>query len=132
MKKIKIFLVIILLTILVFSVNISYATSKSVDQKSLGDMITGADGFIKKANEDKIEQSNLQNLSNTVYNVLLVLAIVISVLVGAILGIKLIMSGATEKADIKQAMMPYVIGNVVVFGSFVIWKIVVLILNQVQ
>ena len=35
-----------------------------------------------------------------------------------------------EKADIKAAMVPFIIGCVVVFGAFGIWKIVVTIGNN--
>ena len=134
MKKFKILIIALLSIVLLLNLNVCYAAGNTtaVEQKTLGDMITGADGFIKKADEDKIDQDNLNKLSSTIYNVLLVLAIVVSVLVGAILGIKLMMTGAEGKADVKQSLLPYLVGNIVVFGAFAIWKIVVLILNQVQ
>ena len=36
-----------------------------------------------------------------------------------------------EKAEIKTMLIPYIIGCVVVFGAFTIWKIVVDILQSV-
>lgn len=122
MKKIISMLLIVIMIIGICS--ISQATT-------LGGIISGADGFINKAETEEIDQNDLKNLSNTIYNVLLVLAIVASLIVGALIGIKLITSGAEGKADMKQALAPYVVGNVVVFGAFGIWKLVVSLLNTI-
>ena len=80
--------------------------------------------------EDKIKQDNLQKMSNTLYNILLVTGILIALIVGMILGIKFIMGGIEEKAEIKTMIIPYIVGCVVVFGAFTIWKIVVDILQS--
>ena len=69
-------------------------------------------------------------MSNTLYNILLVTGILIALIVGMILGIKFIMGGIEEKAEIKTMIIPYIVGCVVVFGAFTIWKIVVDILQS--
>ena len=48
---------------------------------------------------------------------------------GGIIGIKLMISSASEKAEAKKLLVPYVVGCVVVFGGFGIWKLVVTILQ---
>ena len=40
------------------------------------------------------------------------------------------MGSIEEKAEIKTMLIPYIIGCVVVFGAFTIWKIVVDILQS--
>ena len=125
MKKV---ISIILLLVIVLSTitQISYATT-------LSGMMGQSDNFLKAANEEKIGEDKLQDLSGSIYNILLVIAIIASVIVGIVLGVQFILaSGAEGKADVKQAMLPYFVGMVVVFGSFGIWKLIVLILNSTQ
>ena len=55
---------------------------------------------------------------------------VLGILIGAILGIKFMIGSVEEKAEIKAALVPFIIGCVVVFGAFGIWKIVVTIGNN--
>ena len=125
MKKV-ISIILLLVIVLTTMTQISYATT-------LSGMMSQSDDFIKAANSEKIEEAKLQDLSGTIYNILLVIAIIASVIVGIVLGVQFILaSGAEGKADVKQAMLPYFVGMVVVFGSFGIWKVVVLILNSTQ
>ena len=37
--------------------------------------------------------------------------------------------GAEEKANIKEVLVPYVVGCIVIFGAFAIWKLIVTILG---
>lgn len=102
-------------------------------QHTLTEIIQEGQDFIaagEKAGE-KISQTDLQKLSNTIYNVLLVLGIVIAVILGGILGIKFVTEGVEGQADVKKALVPYILGCIVVFGSFAIWKIVVNVLQSV-
>ena len=46
------------------------------------------------------------------------------------MGIKFMIGSVEEKAEIKAALVPFVIGCIVVFGAFGIWKIVVTIGNN--
>ena len=51
-------------------------------------------------------------------------------LVGAVLGIKIMVATVEEKAKIKELMVPYIVGCIVMFSAFTIWKIVVTIGNK--
>ena len=46
-------------------------------------------------------------------------------LVGTIIGIQFMVASAEDKAKVKEALVPYVIGCAVIFGSFTIWSIAV-------
>lgn len=110
--------------------------SSGNDSESLDDMIGDADSFVSKASTDEsdsgvISVSSLQKFSNSFYNILLTVGIIVAVLVGMIIGIKFMLGGVEEKADIKEVLIPYVVGCVVVFGAFAIWKIVVTVLSQI-
>ena len=100
---------------------------------SLDEIMEGADGFIEAGQgKSQLDEDKLEATSDMVFNTLLAIAIVIAVIVGMIIGIQFMVAGVEEKAKIKEALLPYVISCVVVFGAFGIWKLVVNILNQTQ
>ena len=102
--------------------------NKDVDKDektNLDEIVNAADTFMNSVTENKIETNMVQNLSNTIYNILLVVGIIIAVIIGAVIGIMFVTGSVEQKADVKKLLIPYIVGCVVVFGSFVIWKIAV-------
>lgn len=99
---------------------------------SLSGVISGGDSFIDAGKDGlaQIDKGSLQNASSSIYNILLICGMIVAVLIGAILGIKFMIGSVEEKAEIKAALVPFIIGCVVVFGAFGIWKIVVTIGNN--
>ena len=101
-------------------------------EASIGDVINDGDVFVNSGNaNDAYDATQLQNFSKTIYNILLVAGILVATAMGGILGIKLMTSSVEEKAEVKKLLVPYVIGCVVVFGGFGIWKLVVTILERI-
>lgn len=98
---------------------------------TLQDMISDGDKFLNAGDENTIEAESLQDLSGRIYNILLEIGVGLSVIIGIILGIKFMLSGVEEKAEVKKMIWVYVVGCVVTFGSFGIWKLVVSILEQI-
>lgn len=98
---------------------------------SIDGLITDSDNFINKGTNDKINDESIQDFSKTLYNILVTIATVVSVIIGGILGIKIMLASAEEKAQVKELLVPYIIGCVVVFGAFGIWKLVVNILQNI-
>lgn len=96
-------------------------------------VITSGDEFVSNgtASSTEIKQEKLDDAVDTIYNALLTLGIVLSVLVGAILGIKFMAGSIEEQAKIKELLIPYVTGCVVIFGAFGIWKILMNVLSNV-
>lgn len=100
-------------------------------EKSLDDMMGDADDFLATG-EIKYNEEALQTFSKTMYNILLAIGVVVAVLIGAFIGLKLMtITSAEEKAEITKLIIPYVIGCIVIFGGFAIWKITVQILNGI-
>lgn len=90
------------------------------------DWVGDARDFINSGNGSvAIEQEKLHEASNSIYNMISSIGMIISVIVGIILGIIYMMSSAIEKAKVKESLMPYLIGTFVIFGAFGIWKIVI-------
>lgn len=94
---------------------------------TLKDIITQGDEFLDdgKANQTLIDQNELKITVSQVYNILLYIGIALSVIVGAVLGIKFITGSSEEQAKIKETLIPYILGCLVVFGSFGIWRLVI-------
>ena len=43
------------------------------------------------------------------------------------------MAGSVEqKAKVKDSLVPYIVGCIVIFGAFGIWKLVIQILNNLE
>lgn len=98
---------------------------------TLQDMMSDGEDFVSAGNEQKIERESLTKLSGRIYNILLEIGVGLSVIIGIILGIKFMLAGVEEKAEVKKMIWVYVVGCVVTFGSFGIWKLVVTILEQI-
>lgn len=129
-KTISILLIITTVVAVLFSMQSStYATGHTA-----GEVIKEGDSFIQKGQAGAnglITQEKLKELSDTIYNILLVVGIIAAVLIGVLLGIKFITAGVEGKAEVQKALIIYVMGCVVVFGAFTIWKIVVTVLNGI-
>ena len=135
-KKYIMIIVISILSFFIFNTSLVYA-----DDVGIEDITGGADNFLGSAYEkdengeepeEPFNQEALENVSDVVYNILLIIGIVAAVIVGMALGIKLMTGSVSEKAEIKQMLPPYFIGCVVLFGAFTIWKIVIEMLNKTQ
>ncbi len=96
---------------------------------SLDDAMGDAESFVNSGNS-VISTSDLQQFSQSLYNILLTIGIIIAVIMGGILGIKFMTEAPEGKAEVKKLLIPYVVGCVIVFGGFTIWKIVVIVLGN--
>ena len=123
--KIKHFL-IIFLVIFLFQIIAFPSLSKAED---IGTAFKEGDEWIKEG-KVQIEQEKLRKAQSFLFNSLLAVGTALTVVVGGYLGIKFMMASAEEKADIKQSLIPYVVGSVVIFSAFIIWKIVITVLDK--
>lgn len=100
--------------------------------KACDDIIESADNFINLGSdsENTLNYSVLKEGSDLLYNILLTIGIVIAVIIGAVIGIQFMVGSIEQKAKIKETLIPYIAGCVVIFGAFGIWKLVVTILNN--
>ena len=91
-----------------------------------------AQDFLKKGDEPEqtIDVDALNKTSKKVFNVFFFAVIIIALLVGAVMRIKIMVASVEEQAKIKELMVPYIVGCIVIFSAFTIWKIVVTIGNQ--
>lgn len=133
-KNIKIITIVLLLTIFqILFTPIAKAASPLEDILSSGDSFIqeGKNNLRDNQNAATLNLSKLQTTSNIIYNVLLTIGIAIAVIVGAILGVQFMWGSIEQKTKAKEALMPYAIGCVVVFGAFGIWKLCVMVLSNI-
>ena len=107
-------------------------TSTSVTPNTI---IADSEQFIKDGKDSNIatiNQENADTVLNSIYNIMLAIGITVTVIWGLIIAIKLMMSSVEEKAEYKKLLWPYLVGCIVIFGSFIIWKIVIIIMNGVM
>ena len=126
MKKVLMVLIVFILCVIItpFTYNKVYADTTP----SLKDAIDGAKDFVKEGEKDSkgtIDESKLKIASDTVYNILLTVGFIIAIVIGIILGIQFMMAGVEEQANIKEKLIAYVIGCIIIFGAFGIWNIFV-------
>ena len=123
---------ILIIITMVIVINAIFLNINIVRAEGISDVIKGGDQFINSSQNGSvsIDTNKLNNASSMLYNVLLALGVCIAVLISAILGVKFMIGSVEEKAQIKDAMVPFIIGCIVVFGAFGIWKIFVTIGNN--
>lgn len=98
---------------------------------TLDDMMTDADSFVANSKSDSIDSKSLQDFSSTIYNIALQIGIGVAVVVGLALGIHFMLAGVDGKADVKKALIAYVVGCIAIFGAFGVWKLVIEVMQQI-
>ena len=115
----------ILISIICFFI-ISYMYPSYVNAFSLSDIFDGGDIFTQSATEQEIfNEENQENTVSDIYYILLGVGIIIAFAIGIMLGIQFITAGVEGQAKIKEKLIPYIIGCIVVFGGFGIWRFVI-------
>ena len=107
-----------------------YKKSRNVSNKTIDKTIKEADTFVETGDTSVINQNDLSKIVKNLYYILLSVAVIIVVIIGTYLSIKTISSSAEGKAKIKELYKPYLIGCLVTFGAFGIWRLVIEIFNS--
>lgn len=118
-----------ILVLFILSMMLVMQTTYAVD-----DIIEAGGGFIKKGEQQQqaIQDSQIKTVSDQIYNILLAIGTVIAVIIGAILGIQFMVGSMDEKAKVKESLIPFVIGCVIIFGAFGIWKLLLQLLEPLE
>lgn len=70
-------------------------------------------------------QSSVTNIGNQIIGIITTVGVVVAVVILLVLGIKYMMGSASEKAEYKKTMIPYLVGSILIFGASAITKVVV-------
>lgn len=135
----------IIITLIIFLVHIfvigytTYAVSsqgevvvQTISATTIDQVIGDADQFVTDGEVNvAIDENRLKDTKNFLYNLFLGIGIIVAVIVGMVLGVKYMIGSVEEKAEYKELLVGYLVGCVVLFGAFGIWKLVVNILGKV-
>lgn len=98
----------------------------------VNDAIKNADNFLNKGNNQTqiISSEGLHTVLNTIYGLLLFVAITYAVIKGMLIGIKIVYGTIEEKVDAKAMIIPYLwIVGAIAFGGVLLKAILNLILS---
>ena len=127
-KVIKKILPILISVMLIFSIPICSEAS------TLDDIITSGNDFLSQSSSSTVgtpDESKLKDISATVSGILLTIAIVVTVISTVVMGINFVIQSVEEKAKIKESMVPWIIGIIISFGAYGIWKVTMGIFYQI-
>ncbi|MFR2449839.1 MAG: TrbC/VirB2 family protein [Clostridia bacterium] len=86
----------------------------------------------KLKGDGKVETSSLTTVGNNVVTIINVVGIVIAVIILLIIGIKYMIGSASEKAEYKKTMIPYIVGAVLIFAGTSLVRVIYSLANSVS
>lgn len=104
-KSIKVISTLLLAIMLVASIA---GTVLAVDPNTV---LNGLNG------NGNVQTNDLTKVGNNIVAIIQVVGIVIAVIVLLVIGIKYMMGSASEKAEYKKTMIPYIVGAVLIFAG---------------
>lgn len=123
----KIFLLFIIILLLLSSTFLC-----EVQALSIGNIINSTENFVEDGKEnadDAMNMAKLNRISNIIYNTLLIIGICVAVIIATILGIQFITGSVEQKVKVKESLVPFLVGCIVIFSAFGIWKLVIELLR---
>lgn len=105
-KSLKIFAVVLIAMLVVFSVS----TSSYAD--SAKDVIRGIN-----ADTSGINSQGMKTIAGRVLGLLQIVSAILAVILVAYLGFKMVLGSANEKADVQKQFIPLIIGVTIVFAA---------------
>ena len=120
-KSIKVISTLLLTIMLVASVA---GTVLAVDPNAVLNGITG--------NSNSVQINDLTKVGNNVVTIIQVVGVVVAVIVLLVIGIKYMIGSASEKAEYKKTMIPYIVGAVLVFAGTSLVKVIYSLANSVS
>ena len=125
MNRVKKYVSIILMAVLLLVSIPLYSNAYSLDE-----VIGSANSFLS-VGEGQGDGPDLHNLSNMVSNVLLTIAFGVTLISTVIMAINFTIQSVEDKAKIKESMVPWLIGIIVSFGAYGIWRMTMVIFDGI-
>lgn len=113
MKKLSKILAIILLVTLTMTIGMGTVVNASAEK--VDDLFTGGSADV----------GGINTVGKNIVGIITTVGIIVAVIVLLILGIKYMMGSASEKAEYKKTMIPYLVGAVLIFGASAIAKAII-------
>lgn len=115
-KSIKLVGVLAIMLVALLSMTTICSATQNVDPAGIAGNLHGT---ASNATND------VTNIGNQIIGIITTVGVVVAVIILLVLGIKYMMGSASEKAEYKKTMIPYIIGAVLIFGASAITKVIV-------
>lgn len=115
-KKIKMFALIIMAIAMVAMLSTVVSAADNVNAADLAGKLHGT---------STSASTSITDMGNQIIGIITTVGVVVAVVVLLVLGIKYMMGSASEKAEYKKTMIPYLVGAILIFGASAITKVVV-------
>ena len=122
MKKLTKILTVILLVAMVLTTFTTVVKAKNTDYSSQ------VDGLFQGGS---VETGGITNVGANLVSIITTIGIIVAVIVLLIIGIKYMMGSASEKAEYKKTMIPYLVGALIIFGASAIAKAVIAMTSSI-
>ena len=114
-KTIKVLTILFVMAFLVMMVIVPVVNAGS---ETVDDLFQGG---------DNVDTSGITGVGANIVSIITTIGIIVAVVVLLVLGIKYMMGSASEKAEYKKTMIPYLVGALLIFGASAIAKAVIAI-----
>lgn len=119
-KTMKVIGIVAIMMILVLGMT---TISSAVDPGSIAGELTGTESDA---------QDQVVGIGNQIIGIITTVGVVVAVVILLVLGIKYMMGSASEKAEYKKTMIPYLVGAILIFGASAITQVVVSIASGIN
>ena len=62
----------------------------------------------------------------------MIVGVALTAIIGVVLGIKFMIASVEDKAKVKEAFVPYIMGCIVIYGAFGIWRVFLVLGNKLN
>ncbi len=114
-KTIKILSIMLIAVMLVMLVS---TTANATTVNTVLEGILNGDNSVENA-------GGITTVAQTIIGIVNIVAVVVAVVILLVLGIKYMMGSASEKAEYKKSMIPYLIGAFIIFAAPTLVNIIV-------
>ena len=101
--------------------------STTVSAKTVDDILS----TIQKPNS-VTDDGGIGDIAATIIGVINIVAVVVAVVILLVLGIKYMMGSASEKAEYKKSMIPYLVGAFIIFAAPTLVNVIVTLSRNVS
>lgn len=123
----KVIVSIILFMTIVLSGQVAMAIN------GLDDIINRGDNFVNQGDPNNaILENNVKEVSDGIFAIVVVIGIVVAIVAAVIIGMQFVTASVEEKAQLKEKLIPLLVGAAIIFGAVGIWRLVVNILQGVN
>ena len=125
MKKVIVSIILFMTTVL--SGQVAMAIN------GLDDIINRGDNFVNQGDPNNaISENNVKEVSDGIFAIVVVIGIVVAIVAAVVIGVQFVTASVEEKAQLKEKLIPLLVGAAIIFGAVGIWRLVVNILQGVN